>query len=154
MKKAFFRILIAGIVALIFSSIGVEGSGNVLQPLYTVLGILYSIAMSLIVSFNLSQVRNTDYRKSIRVSLKHIRNTLTLDFAISSIALILSLCVEKNKIISLFTINELTVKLNIPTLAICIVIISMLYEVLNFYSIQSLNDEIVEKIIDEENMKL
>ncbi len=100
MKKAFFRILIAGIVALIFSSIGVEGSGNVLQPLYTVLGILYSIAMSLIVSFNLSQVRNTDYRKSIRVSLKHIRNTLTLDFAISSIALILSLCVEKNKIIS------------------------------------------------------
>lgn len=39
MKKAFFRILIAGIVALIFSSIGVEGSGNVLQPLYTVLGI-------------------------------------------------------------------------------------------------------------------
>lgn len=154
MKKAFFRILIAGIVALIFSSIGVEGSGNVLQPLYTVLGILYSIAMSLIVSFNLSQVRNTDYRKSIRVSLKHIRNTLTLDFAISSIALILSLCVEKNKIISLFTINELTVKLNIPTLAICVVIISMLYEVLNFYSIQSLNDEIVEKIIDEENMKL
>lgn len=154
MKKAFFRIVIAGIVALIFSSIGVEGSGNVLQPLYTVLGILYSIAMSLIVSFNLSQVRNTDYRKSIRVSLKHIRNTLTLDFAISSIALILSLCVEKNKIISLFTIKELTVKLNIPTLAICVVIISMLYEVLNFYSIQSLNDEIVEKIIDEENMKL
>lgn len=154
MKKAFFRIVIAGIVALIFSSIGVEGSGNVLQPLYTVLGILYSIAMSLIVSFNLSQVRNTDYRKSIRVSLKHIRNTLTLDFAISSIALILSLCVEKNKIISLFTIEKLTVKLNIPTLAICVVIISMLYEVLNFYSIQSLNDEIVEKIIDEENMKL
>lgn len=150
MKKAFIRIVIATVIALILSSLGLEGSEKVLQSLYTVLGILYSIAMSLVVSFNLSQVRDTKTRNALRTALRHIRNTLTLDFGLSSVALIASICVDETKTnIPIYSI----IQLNLLVLSICIVITSMIYEIFNFYSIQGLNDQVVDKIMEEEKMK-
>ena len=148
--KAFGRIVLATVVALILSSLNLEGSEKVLQSLYTVLGILYSIAMSLVVSFNLSQIRAVDTRRSLRKALKHIRNSLTVDFSLSSVALIISLCInEQEVLIPIYSF----IKLDTLIVSTCIVIISMIYEILNFSSIQNLNDEVVEKIMEEEDMK-
>jgi hypothetical protein len=147
-KGLFGRIIIAVIFALILSSIGMKGDVKVLQSLYTVLGILYSIAMSLIVSFNLTQIRNIAIKKDLRKALRHIRNTITIDFGISSFALMCGLCMDTSD--SSFHIYSY-MKIDVLLLAICIVSISIIYDIRNFYAIQKLNDDVVDKVMEEEN---
>ena len=64
------KILIRTILSMAFSvllaDVGVRGNAEVLKTLFTVLGIVFSISMSLLLSFNLSKILNTSIRKSIR----------------------------------------------------------------------------------------
>lgn len=145
--KATLRILIALCISIVLSSFGLHGSIGVLQSMYTVLGIAFSIAMSLIVSFDLSKIYNIKTKQRIRNSIKRTRNSIIFDFSISTIILIIS-STDKFKETVIFICNKIS--LNIVLCAICIIAISLLYEVYNFTKIQSLNEDITDRVMEEE----
>lgn len=58
MTKLILRIIVAVAIAIVLAIADVSGNAVVLQTLFTVLGIVFSISMSLLVSFSLSKVLN------------------------------------------------------------------------------------------------
>ena len=54
MKKLLIRNMLSLLFAIILGCLGVKGNAEVLKTLFTVLGIVFSISMSLVVSFNLN----------------------------------------------------------------------------------------------------
>ncbi len=147
MVKLVVRILIALALSTGLATIGVSGNASVLQTLFTVLGIVFSISMSLLVSFSLYKILNSRIRKSLRVSITQTRNRLLLDFGVSSIVLVIALIWNTEHlryVFGWFTIDVLLVSL-------IIVGMSLVYEIYNFRKIHALNAEIEDAIIVEES---
>jgi hypothetical protein len=147
MVKLVVRILIALALSTGLATIGVSGNASVLQTLFTVLGIVFSISMSLLVSFSLYKILNSRIRKSLRVSITQTRNRLLLDFGVSSIFLVIALIWNTEHlryVFGWFTIDVLLVSL-------IIVGMSLVYEIYNFRKIHALNAEIEDAIIVEES---
>ena len=140
------RYLLVIVVSIILSLLGLTGNVTAVQTLFTVLGISFSISMSLIISFDLSQVHNEIYRKPIRLSIKQVRNELILDFFISVFILLLS----SLEIVSdwIICIKGTTI-LDFQTFAICAIFVSIIYEAYNFKRIHNLHDELAEAIVKE-----
>jgi len=144
MMRLFKRLIIAGILSLILSNINVKVDRDINQTLLAVLGIIFSISMSLLVSFNLSQVLNKKIRIKIRNSINHTTKMLIADFLISTIFFVLT-AIPNNTIIQTGTF----MKFDCQVFGMCVITISILYEVYNFKEIHNLNVEIEEKIIEE-----
>ena len=85
MSRMIIRMALAIGVAVLLAIAGVNGNAVVLQTLFTVLGIVFSISMSLLVSFSLIKILNKGVRDSLRASISHTRNMLLLDFGLSTI---------------------------------------------------------------------
>ena len=120
---------------------------DVLTTLFTVSGIMFSIGMSLTVVSNTSEVENHDIRKAIRHNIRKVRNNFILCFAVvSSLYIIAALLDYNNTTIFYISINSTC----ILTPAI---IYSIIYFIVNFIAIQSLNEEIEEAIRKERSEK-
>lgn len=146
MVKLIVRILFSTIVALIFASCGIKGNSNVLQTLFTVLGIVFSISMSLLVSFSLSKILNKAIRLKLRSSIIHTRNMLLCDFGLSTLCLVIALIWNNNEL--RFSFGYITV--DIMLLGVSIVAISLIYEIYNFRKLHKLHTDIEDAVIFEE----
>lgn len=149
MNKLIVRIIIAVVFSSIVAGTGVQGNAIVLQTLFTVLGIVFSISMSLLVSFNLSKVLNKDLRLSLRGSIVHVRDALVLDFGISTLGLFVAL-IWKGELRYELT-NWLVV--DVMLVAVCLVAASLLYEMCNFKMLHKLHCDIEDAVIEEESKK-
>lgn len=145
MSKLITRLILAVALSLCLSTAGVNSSDSVLQTLFTILGIVFSIGMSLLVSFNLSQIRNKSIRNRIRSSINNTIHLFVVDFIVTSLIFMCSILMYKK--IAEFSIS--TVKLNVIMIGICTTTISLIYEVCNFQRIHKLNVDIEEKILEE-----
>lgn len=63
---------------------------GLISTLYNVSGIMFSIGLGLIVSFNLSGIRNREYIKEIRKNIANIRDIFISYFIISTLIYISS----------------------------------------------------------------
>ena len=145
MTKQTIRLVIAVLVSLVLAAIGVRGNSVVVQTLFTVLGIVFSIAMSLLVSFGLSEVLNKGIRLKLRSSIIKIRNCLLLDFTTSALVLVTSLLWDASSLayeIGCFRID-------IMLFAVCMIAMSLLYEIYNFCKIHNLHTDIEDAIVKE-----
>jgi len=115
------------------------------QTLFTVLGIVFSIAMSLLVSFRLSEILNKGIRLNLRASISKTRNCLLLDFCISALILVVSLLWDNSCLV--YEISWL--RIDIMLFAVCAIAMSLLYEIYNFRRIHNLHTDIEDAIIKE-----
>lgn len=150
MIKLAIRLIIAVVVSLILAAIGVKGNTVVVQTLFTVLGIVFSIAMSLLVSFSLSEILNKEMRLKLRSSIGRTRNCLLLDFFVSALILVVSLLWDSSHVI--YEIGWLRV--DIMLLAVCVIAISLLYEIFNFRRIHNLHTDIEDAVVKEKSTKI
>lgn len=150
MVKLITRIIIAVILSVGLGTVGIKGNSAVLQTLFTVLGIVFSISMSLLVSFNLTKIHNNKIRKRIRTSINRTRNMLLVDFGVSAIALVVALIWDLDHL--RYSFNWYTI--DVLLIAIAIVTLSLIYETYNFRKIHTLNTDIEDAIIEEENNRL
>ena len=150
MKKLLLRILLAVVIANVLSIAGVKGNAVVLQTLFTVLGIVFSISMSLLVSFNLSKVLNQSLRKELRGSIIHSRNMLLWDFSVSTIFLFTALIWDQNNF--RYEIAKWCI-IDIMLISVSFVMISLIYEIYNFKRLHELNCDIEDEVINEEIKK-
>ena len=103
--------------------------------------------MSLIVSFNLSKIYNVKTKQRIRNSIKKTRNSIIYDFSASTLVLIMASTEMFSKTNFIIYKNA---SINIVLCAICIIANSLIFEVYNFTKIQSLNEEITDRVMEEE----
>lgn len=144
------RYTIVLVSTVLLSLINVRGNATAVQSLFTVLGISFSISMSLIISFDLSQIVNKKYREPIKLSVKATRNGLIWDFIFATFVLLLSS-------LNIIADWELVIKehtiFHFQTFAVCFLVLSIFYEARNFIAIHDLHDEIADAVIKEKNSK-
>lgn len=149
MIRLMLRIFIAILVALLLAIAGVSGNAAVLQTLFTVLGIVFSISMSLLVSFSLSKIANKKMRMALRAAITTTRNKLLLDFGIATLSLVITLIWNENYL--RITYNRLTI--DIMLIGGALVAASLIYEIYNFRKLHKLHTDIEDAVIVEETSK-
>lgn len=147
MNRFILRIITAFLIAFVLATIGVAGNSLVLQTLFTVLGIVFSISMSLLVSFSLSKILNSKIRNLLRVSISHTRNMLLLDFGATTLVFVVALLWNDQNV--RYTICP-WLKLDVMLTSVTITAVSLAYEIYNFSKLHRLHTDIEDAIIAEE----
>ena len=139
--NAILRILVVLISTIIFSSVGNFTPDRVLMnTVFTVSGIMFSIGLGLIVNFNLYEIKNSWYLKRIRKNLNKVRNSFIFYFALSTLCFLLF----HYLLIPIFSVWVL--KFDVSVLFLIVMLFSIGYYIVNLVELQKLNDEIVDRI--------
>lgn len=138
-KSYFIKLLI---IAGIFIFFPISIHNQVLSTIYTVIGIMFSIALSLIVSFNIQGIKSHDSIASIRYKLKVLQKKHISNFVMDTVLYLLSL---KVKIVS-FCIKGVEINLNIKLVILVILVTSIFYYIVNFTNIQKLRDQVFDEL--------
>jgi len=135
----FICIILAGITSFFLSDWVINN--NVIQNLYTISGIMFSIGLSLAVTFNLSAVKNISLRNRIRKAVNKVRDLFIIYFVlISFFYVIIISIIENNKsdvIYYFFRYSHLLT---------WVMIYSIIYFIWNFLEVQKLNSQIEDSI--------
>lgn len=116
---------------------------DVSNTLFTIVGIMFSIGMSIAVTSNTSVVVNRKIRKIIRDEINRIRDLFISCFSIVAIIYVL------NIIFKSWTLEVLGYKIfNLEVLQLIIQLYSIVYFIVNFKSLQNLNNQIGDAMND------
>lgn len=116
---------------------------DVSNTLFTIVGIMFSIGMSIAVTSNTSVVVNRKIRKSIRDEINRIRDLFISCFSIVAVIYVL------NIIFKSWTLEVLGYKIfNLEVLQLIIQLYSIVYFIVNFKSLQNLNNQIGDAMND------
>lgn len=137
--RGIIAIILTGIMS--YFSLGMDK--QVIQALYTVLGIGFSIAISNIISFNLSEVASEYHRNEFINKLRTQRNKHGVDFFLSTSLYIICSSTPQS-IYELFGIS-----FNWLTLSGLYILLSLVDLLFGFISIQKLNEDVAKRIITE-----
>ena len=140
------RMVLAMAAAALLATAGVKGNAAVLQTLFTVRGIVFSISMSLLVSFSLAKILNKRVRDSLRVSIAHTRNMLLLDFSISTFAYVVALAWDSSS----YRYALKGVVLDVMLMGTALVATSLAHEAYSFRKLHKLHTDREDAVIAEE----
>jgi hypothetical protein len=135
-------VFVVVILATLLAILKLQPSGKMLEVFFTVHGIVYSIAVSQIIGFNTSLVRNQQIRQDILLAISSTLKELTIWFIISALAYILPFVLNKT-----FTIASISFSL--ITIAFPTILLSLGITVLTFISIRKLALKVEDAILDE-----
>lgn len=141
------RIILSFAIAILLADAGVKGNAEVLKTMFTVLGIVFSISMSLLLSFNLSKILNSSIRKSLRYEIIHTRKMLLIDFVLSTVFLVIALLWNPESIRYVF---YPWLVIDVELTALLCIGLSLFYEIYNFSCIHKLHCDIEDAVIAEE----
>lgn len=141
MKRMLSYLLVSIALAVVFSScLGVSLPEDVLNTLYTVAGVIFSVGMSLTISPKTENITNSTMKKTIRVSYVRIRNLFMWFFSIDTILFIIAEYDFNPRLNRFFD------------LCCCIFLLfSVAYYIFNFISLQKLGEQIEDQIHREMN---
>lgn len=152
MKKLIKRLVVILIISILTYGIFQHAlDNNVLSTIYSVSGILFSVGMGLIITFNLNDIKNKEYVKSIRTKINHIRDRYIEFFSFLTAIYLLNFIVPKIEFNVPFLIKHdiyLYVNLNnfIQYLTLVLCLFTLFYFTLNFKDVQKLKDEICDRL--------
>lgn len=119
-----------------------------LSTMYSVSGIMFSIGLGLIVTFNMYGVKNYGYIKLIRKELLSIRNSFLRYFSLSTACLIMGEYFKGCEFV--FEIKGLIMKLSPAMFFFTLIIYSIIFFIVNFLNVQKLSHDIFDKINQEQ----
>lgn len=146
MKLRDYIFVLVGLVLSIFVKWTLDDF--LLNTIFTVLGIMFSIGLGLIVTFNLQGVKNKKLVNILRSKLKTVRGIYIRYFGIATFLFILDKYLREKKI-SIIHVAELrgfSVEVNFAFLICFLLIIIIIYYILNFIKTQELNEEIFDEL--------
>ena len=132
-------LLLSLLVALLSPTLSVSDDVDkeVIGTLFTVVGVIFSVGMSLIISVSSTGVKNKDARIIFRSQLSQIRTRFIIVFVLLSLFFILLPKDGSTELIDLWKIKSVTIKLSSNIFQVSCLLLSILYYIVNFYSIQS-----------------
>lgn len=147
MIKAFAkRIIFIALISITMTYLKWSFLDSTSELVFTVIGIVFSVAMSMVTSFDLSDVVWHDKRKKAKKTLRITRDELLIEFITSLIFLGLS---QIDYVITIKGIDIFSVK----TFSALGLIVMLIFMIDKFRSLHNLNDEISEKIASEKTNK-
>lgn len=126
------------------SSIVVDES--VISTLFTILGIIFSVGMSLIISVSTSGVKNKEARSVFRKQLSDIRFRFIAIFIILTILYIILPIDNKKEVHDIAQIHNVTIKISSHLFMVTCLFAGIIYYIVNYYSIQSSIYELEDRI--------
>jgi hypothetical protein len=146
MLSLFCRYLTALIISVVISSLfDIECKDQVIQTLFTVIGIAYSIAISNIIGFKTDDIVNVKYRNIIKNKIKSMKNMNTIDFSLSILVFISSF------LFTSFKFSLYFVRFNISMFVLLSLLFSLLYIVCSFAGLQQLSEDVSDRLYKEKN---
>ncbi|GAA5102706.1 hypothetical protein [Wohlfahrtiimonas larvae] len=154
-KKICILMITIAVLSLILSIWMKTDMQFLLSTIFTINGIMFSIGLGLISSFNLQGIKNKSYLRDIRSNIANVRNSFIWLFVLSSISFILT-NIFKN-LITVYSLNiEFTnihiveIDFNVSVCSLLLMSYSIAYFIYNFIEIQNLNNSIVDRLLEEE----
>ena len=151
--KILIRIAIIVTIFLAISVvIPIEFDNFFINTIFTVAGIMFSVGLGLIVTFNIGYIKNKSYIIKIRGSINNVRNSFLKYFTLVTICYVLDYYLRQSESnITTLHVLEQDISLNWSILFCLLMIYSIVYFIINFIEIQKLNNDIVDKLIKENN---
>jgi Na+/melibiose symporter-like transporter len=96
LKKTLEQFVFVFIIFIILSFLGISIDVSTSNIFYTISGILFSIGISQVMTFDFSQIANDEKYKSMSNALNNVRNSFFVEFGLASIAsLTVNICLTK-----------------------------------------------------------
>ena len=136
------------IIAVLFptfvNSIVVDES--VISTLFTIVGIIFSVGMSLIISVSTSGVKNKEARSVFRKQLSDIRFRFITTFIILTILYIILPIGNNKETYNITQICDVTIRVSSHFFMLTCLFAGIIYYIVNYYSIQSSVYELEDRI--------
>lgn len=145
MKKRLLVSLIGLVISMTIASItDARPNASFMNTIYTVAGIMFSIGMGIICTFNPDKIKNKAYFQSIKSNINIVRNSFLYYFALISIGFLIY------QVLPSFSasapISDAKITFSLSLYVSILITISIVYFILNFLAIQKLNFDISERI--------
>lgn len=152
MKRILLLTFLCFVLAVGMYHLGVfHFSWDCVSTLYTIVGIVFSVGMSLIISVSTREVKNKEAKKGIRRKMTEVTYSYILSFGLASILFILldvrgNVLPENHSMTIEFFRHIVIWKSDFLVLTLCLYVLTYIG---NFMAVQDMNREI-EDIIDDE----
>lgn len=149
MKKFTIRFAFLIVISIILSSVlNISVPINVLSTFYTVAGIMFSIGLGVIAGFDLRDIKDRESLSDIRNNIDKTRNFFILIFAIATFGFLVHPYLN-GKCFFLLDNQYISLQFNCAVFILLIVLFSIFYFILNFLELQTLRNQIIDKILEE-----
>lgn len=147
--------IIAAFLCVFLSCVPIKIPKDALNVLYGIVGVLFSVGMSLIIAFTAKDIVNSELKKILRKSMHQVRNNFLWIFFISTLFYVVFSIVGENSQISIHFFKtesyELTVTFSVSVAVLGILIYSTIALVSNYMDIQGFYEDIEDRIQNETN---
>ncbi|MDY3344327.1 hypothetical protein PG593_04435 [Riemerella anatipestifer] len=119
-----------------------------MSTLYTIVGIMFSIALGLLVTFNLQGITNKSLIIKLRENIRSVRVSYIKYFSISTFFYILEKLLKDNDKSNwcIATFKGIRLETNFSVFTMLFMIYSIVYFIINFIAMQNLNDDLYDEI--------
>lgn len=118
-----------------------------MNTLFNILGIMFSIAMGLLITFNLQGIKNKRFIDLLRSNIKEVRHSYIKYFAFSTLFYLLEKYLrDKGSNLYAFSIREISITINFSLITVVILVYSIIYFIINFIAMQKLNDNLYDEV--------
>lgn len=147
--------IIAAFLCVFLSCVPIKIPKDALNVLYGIVGVLFSVGMSLIIAFTAKDIVNSELKKILRKSMHQVRNNFLWIFFISTLFYVVFSIVGENSQFSIHFFKtesyELTVTFSVSVAVLGILIYSIIALVSNYMDIQGFYEDIEDRIQNETN---
>lgn len=136
------------------SLIPVQPTDATLNILYGIIGVLFSVGMSLIIAFNGSNIVNPELKAQLRDNMHNVRNNFLFVFFICSFFYIgFSLIKTEWHKVDVVKNEDMHIYCTWATSVLSVLIYSIVALISNYVQIQQFYEDIEDKIHDEQTSK-
>ena len=146
------RIIIAALVCVVLSLIPLQPTEITLNILYGLIGVLFSVAMSLIIAFDGSKIKNSELKKGIRDSIHDTRNNFLIIFAACSIFFVVySLLPDSMQQVTWMEKDSFKIYSTWSVSVLCFLLYTIIFLIYNYIDLQQLYEDIEDELAKDTN---
>lgn len=141
------RIIIAALVCIALSLIPLKPIEITLNILYGLIGVLFSVAMSLIIAFDGSKINNLELKKGIRDSIHETRNNFLIIFTACSIFFVVySLLPNSLQQVTWLEKDSFKLYSTWSVSVLCFLLYTIIVLIYNYIDLQQLYEDIEDEL--------
>ena len=146
------RIIIAALVCVVLSLIPLQPTEITLNILYGLIGVLFSVAMSLIIAFDGSKIKNSELKKGIRDYIHDTRNNFLIIFAACSIFFVVySLLPDSMQQVTWMEKDSFKLYSTWSVSVLCFLLYTIIVLIYNYIDLQQLYEDIEDELAKDTN---
>lgn len=117
----------------------------IVPTVYTLSGIMFSIGMGIVCTFNPSPIKNKQVFQRIKANIANVRNSFMVYFSLSTATFLMSQICHRHAI----SVADITIIFAPEIFALSFSLVGIIYFIINFLTIQKLIFDIAEKTMEE-----